>query len=178
MYVAGHFDLYALEQGQSTWKSIGSTRDGFRIRASAHKQDVQDDAYGEAIADQVILGVDYSIAFEFVEYDKIISSGILKTVGTADIGDVKTNVGIMASKKSFKLAMIPVAGTTAADTSVMGGSGKAYIVPMASISSDIEFLFASKLNQGPMTLTALPDRTSGTTHADKAIYIDTAPTIS
>jgi hypothetical protein len=165
-YVSGHFDVYYQAPAGSLVKI--ATREGARIRAIPHEQVINDDEYGEAAADVVNLGQDYQLSCDWVDYAALVSSKI--TENHENVGTVKDNVGKLGSSTAGIIKLIPATGTPA-ETQI--GVGKAIYCPLAKITTDVEFMFGSKLHQGPLTCRLLPVRASGT-YQGKAWYIANA----
>lgn len=107
-YIAGHYT--------ATWNgtSIGSTEDGYHIRALQHEEPVKDDAFGEAQADAVDAGTDFEIEFTAIEWTLIKAALEARGASGTSMGDVNAQVGVLLSTLGKSLVLTPASGTSAA----------------------------------------------------------------
>jgi hypothetical protein len=161
-YIAGHYTgTYKAPAGSAL--TIGTTREGFRLRETHHSQQILTDDGGEAPVDGVQQGTEVLLSLDYVEYDSI--RAVLYAANVR--GQPKANVGKLLSALAGQLVLTPAAGTPAETLDV---SGNSWVFYKAIIDSDIETLLASKLRQGPCTFRCYPDPATG-----KAYEIVTTP---
>lgn len=144
-YVAGHYT--------ATWNGsdIGSTEDGYHIRARQHEQGVKDDAFGEADADAVDAGTDYEIEFTSIEWTLIKAALAARGASGATLGDVNAQVGILLSTLGKSLVLTPASGTSAA------ASGNTLTATKAVIVGDYSWNDSYQYRKIPATFHLYPD---------------------
>lgn len=145
--------------------SIGTTREGFRIRENHHHQPVLTDEGGEAPVDGVQQGTETTITLDWVDYNLIKSALYVSNPQ----GQPMANVGKTLTGIAHQLVLTAAAGTPAA---AQDGVGNSWVFYKAIITDETELLLATKLRQGPATFRVFPDPEN----SNKTYAIITAPT--
>jgi len=158
--------------GGGSWVYCGSTRDGLHLRQSQHVYHIQSDEFGDAHPDSILQGVDYTVEGVFVEFARLLDSGILDTQ-PGQQGQVNTNVGLRASDLYGALCMTPLPGTPSASAQYLG-AGKSIIAYSAGCINDIEELLSSKPTEPALTFELLP----ALNHSNLAYVIANTPALT
>lgn len=162
----------AATSGGGTWNYCGSTRDGLHLRQSQHTYEVHSDEFGDAIADEVLQGVDYTVEGVFVQMALLLASGILDTQPGVQ-GQVNTNVGLRASDLYGALCMTPLPGTPSSSAQWLG-VGNSIIGYSAGCINDIDELLGSKPTEPALTFRLLPAQN----YANNAYVKTTTPDLT
>ena len=161
-HISGHFSAsFSATSGSAgnSFTSIGSTREGFRMRPRIYHQPVIDDRGGEAEVDGIQQGVDLVVECDYIDYDLIVGAiwGNGTTGAQALKGKLYDFVGRRLVDLAGTLKLTPVVGTPA---ETEAGTGNSYYFYKAIVDEDYEILLASKLRQGPLRFRCFPDPTN------------------
>lgn len=124
---------------------IGMTKAGFHLRTTLHEDPIQTDEGGQTTLDAVNAGGDVYCMLDWCEYTKVITA-IQSQI--ADDGQFQSLIGTLKSAIANALVLTPVAGL---------GNTRVLTATKAVVVTDLDFVIARKLREGPLTLRLQPD---------------------
>lgn len=142
-FVAG---AYSATYGGTT---IGTTKEGFKIRIEYQERPIQVDEYGLGEVDSLQAGVRVFVDLDYVEYGRI--KGALNAQFSTE-GDIYGNVGKLLSKLGGALILTPIIRTNNNDT---------WTFHKAIIVDNVPVLLSSALREGPVTFRVYVARGTG-----------------
>jgi hypothetical protein len=150
-----------VQSGGASFTYIGTSKEGYEIKETLHRQDVKDDLYGDARPDSIFQGVEYELAGINIEFDKLLQTGVAGPINTSAIygGVVNEFVGYRMRDLAGSLCLTPMPNTPAAKrvNAANGGATNTSIVfYSAMLINDINVLLSSKLTEVPVTFALYP----------------------
>lgn len=132
-FVAGP---YSATYGGTT---IGTTKEGFKIRIEYQERPIMVDEYGLGDVDSLQAGVRIFVDLDYVEYTRI--KGALNAQFSSE-GDIYANVGKLLTKLGGELVLTPIVRTLNNDV---------WTFHKAIIVDNVPVLLSSALREGPVT---------------------------
>lgn len=155
-YQSGPWQSFVLpnasQSAGASFVNIGTTREGFNLVETFHKQDVHDDLYGEESPEGILQGVSYSLSGVNIELDKLLASGVVNVQAIYG-GFANQFVGYRARDIAPSLCLTPMPGTPAAKRI---GAGNSWIFYAVILMNDLNVLLSSKLSEVPLDFKIYP----------------------
>ena len=153
-FVAG---AYTITYGGT---SIGTTKNGPKVRIEYHKRDINVDEHGDGPCDGLQAGMSVFVDLEFVEYLKV-RAATLGQQGGAVAADMTVQVGKLLTAQGAALVFTPMVRTN---------NNQTYTFNKAICVDSIPILLSSALREGPITFQCYPQ---GSGAGGGAFYTET-----